>query len=79
MAPNRVLSERRFTVVKECFYTQSYRGWWIHVHREREPGTLFCREVVKVQDPETYLVKAVPTVRAAKMFITRRTKCRVTK
>ena len=66
-------------MVKECFYTQSYRGWWIHVHREREPGTLFCREVVKVQDPETYLTKAMRSIRAAKMFITRRTRCRVTK
>lgn len=30
-------------MVKECFYTQSYHGWWIHVHQEREPGTLFCQ------------------------------------
>jgi hypothetical protein len=66
-------------MVKDTFYTIRYKGFWIHVHNEREPGTLFCREVVTVQDPETYLVKAVPTIRAAKMFITRRTKCRVTK
>lgn len=66
-------------MVKDTFYTIRYKGYWIHVHREREPGTLFCREVVRVQDPETYLLKAVPTVRAAKMFITRRTRCRVTK
>ena len=61
-------------MVKECFFTTGYKGWWIHTHREREPGTLFCREVVKVQDPETYLVKVMRSVRAAKMFISRRVK-----
>jgi hypothetical protein len=65
-------------MVKECFYTIRYKGYWIHVHHERVPG-VSSREVVTVQDPETYLVKPAVTLRAAKMFITRRTKCRVTK
>jgi hypothetical protein len=65
-------------MVKDTFYTIRYKGFWIHVHHERAPG-VSSREVVTVQDPETYLVKPAVTIRAAKMFITRRIKCRVTK
>jgi len=58
-------------MIRECMSTTLYRGYWIHTHYEREPGQIFGREVVRVQDPETLARIEVKSYRAAQIYITR--------
>lgn len=56
---------------KSCFFTRSYRGWWIHSHSEREkPGGPIV-EVHCVQSPRTYQVFKVKSLDGGKRFIRR--------
>jgi len=65
-------------MIRECMSTTLYRGYWIHTHYEREPGQIFGREVVRVQDPETLARIEVKSYRAAQIYITRRTNAQST-
>ena len=60
-------------VRKDTLHTVSYRGWYIQCHREsmNYRGKRLSREVVSVQNPETYASRRVKSIRAAKAFITR--------
>ena len=58
---------------KDTFFGFTYKGWHIYTHHEsmNYRGKRLSREVVSVQNPETYASRRVKSIRAAKAFITR--------
>jgi len=65
------LRRKKMMLRKDTFRTSRYKGYWIHTHYEYERGSLFGREVVKVQDPENLSSRLAVSVRAAKLLITK--------
>lgn len=55
--------------MKDTFHTFTYKGMFIHTHQDRDLN----RAVVTWQD-ETYSVHKVPSVRSAKLAITKHLK-----